>query len=375
MKYLILNNRYLKIMLFLIYITLIVKCDNKPDVDYDSNETIKHLNHLSEKVKHFKDIFIPVDTIKFEFTEKSAFGVIGQICKHPKGYLILDQYYSKEVYLFDENGKFLKRLGQRGEGPQEYKRPSYIFIDELGNSYILDKTLRKILQFNIDCSSAKDLVYNLLNINPSSFIVRNKGTSIEFTFFDPHNSQGNKLHIVNYNGTNLSLISSFGEPEDMLARLPFHIGPIGLTSTGTIWTSHGFDLDIDIYSLNGIKIKTIERHKSQLPNPHINPEYFKGFNRLSESLDTYYKYTRFYKFHFLRDFVIGWYLGPNEEKENRYFIFFDNSGNPLAVTLNEGKNLSIIGNHKDEIYMNIGIEENELNESMKPSLVIYKIKK
>ena len=363
-----------QILILTILINFISNCGKKSENDDRVNSTITKIKDLSSKSQKFEDIFTSIDTIHFEFTENSVLGSISQICKHPNGYLVLEMHYAKEVYLFDNKGKFLKRLGNKGEGPQEYKMPGFIYVDILGNSYILDSSLRKILLFDVNGSYLNDINIVELNIDPKSFIVDNQQENTEIIFFDPRTGQNShKYFVFNYFEKKLTFKYSFGRFEKLLRRLPLDLTPIGITSTGLIWVGHSFDLDIEMYTIDGKKTTKVSAHKHLLPKPHISPEYFDGFNRLSAALDTYYKYTRLHKFYFLKDFILGSYFGNNEKEKNGYFIFFENSGNPLNIPAIEHNNILIIGNSEDIIYVYLGIDDTEIDSKINPAIILYKV--
>lgn len=113
-------------------------------------------------------IIIDIDTVKKDgilfssllfdgFTpiilETNNESLIGEICKievHGDFIVILDNVIAKNVFLFDINGNFIRKIGNRGQGPGEYTAPSDFTVD-LDNKYIYiyDSNSRKIDCFNI----------------------------------------------------------------------------------------------------------------------------------------------------------------------------------------------------------------------------------
>ena len=366
--------QFVQILPLIILLNFFANCEKKSESKDGINSTIIKIKNIASKSKTFEDIFTSIDTIHFEFSENSVLGTISQVCKHPNGYLVLERRYAKEVYLFDNKGKFLKRLGNKGEGPQEYKMPSFIYVDNFGNSYILDRALRKVLLFDVNGSHLNDITNMDLNINPLSFVVNNQQENTEIIFFDPKTGLNNhKFFVFNYFDKKLTFKYSFGRFEKLLRRLPFNTAPVGITATGSIWTGRSLDLDIEMYTIDGKETTNISAHKRLLPKPHISPQFFEGFNHLSDALDTYYKYTRLNKFYFLKDFILGFYFGPMGKKNNYYLIFFENSGKPLDIPLIEHENIFIVGNSDDIIYVYLGIDDTEIDSKINPAIILYKV--
>lgn len=57
----------------------------------------------------------------------------------------------RQVYQFDKNGRFLRRIGQKGQGPEEYIAPEHILVDgQRRLVYVLDYLGRKVMTFDYD---------------------------------------------------------------------------------------------------------------------------------------------------------------------------------------------------------------------------------
>ena len=90
--------------------------------DSDDLITIDVLKDLKkEKELRLSEVVDSVEYIKLETVPESLFGesqfVIG------KKYIMVIQPYSGkpiQVYLFDRSGKFLRKIGREGKGPEEY---------------------------------------------------------------------------------------------------------------------------------------------------------------------------------------------------------------------------------------------------------------
>lgn len=367
------SKRILPGIIFLFSLSIFF-CNNEHTGSFP-NSTIERLYKIGECATQFTDVFVPVDTISFEFTEKSILGSISQICGLPNGYLVLDNFYSDEVFLFERDGKFIQTVARKGEGPNEYKNPDYIAVDDFGNCFILDSSLRKIIHFSSSTKILTDLSFKQHGIDPSSFIVVNDSDKTKIIFLDFRSGKNNnRVFVFELQNDKLIFQNSIGSIDDTSLRLPFPNNCLGMSSTGYLWIGKSFDLGIQIYSIRGEMKKVLHDHIKQLPGPHIKTEYFDGFNRLSQSLDTFYKYTRLSQLYFFQDFVLGYYIGPNQRKDNLYFIFFQNDGYVLNILLEDTENTVLPGNDGHYIYRYLSLDDSIEASNQNPKIIRYRVK-
>ncbi|MEW6455181.1 MAG: 6-bladed beta-propeller [Acidobacteriota bacterium] len=52
------------------------------------------------------------------------------------------------IQVYDENGKYLKTIGKKGQGPGEFERPFGMKLDKKGNVYVYDSPKRGLLVFD-----------------------------------------------------------------------------------------------------------------------------------------------------------------------------------------------------------------------------------
>lgn len=101
----------------------------------------------TEKLGKLSKLFDEVEVIALETSPISLIGEIRKIIQHKDRFYILDAYSSNAVFVFDNRGKFLHKLGKNGDGPGEYKLPLdfNIFKDK---AYVLDG--QKIIIYDVD---------------------------------------------------------------------------------------------------------------------------------------------------------------------------------------------------------------------------------
>ena len=370
------------VSLILINFSIITGCnkDDSPQNRDCTNPSIEQLIKVLPFSKKFSDIFMSADTIRLETHRNGLIGVIDQVCKSPKGYIVLDRSIVRQVFMFNHEGKFIKVLGAKGEGPREYREPSYIFVDKIGNSYILDSSLRKIIKYSLNGNFLEEISFRNLKIYPTAFFIIDANDTRSFLFYNTHpdfggKSRSRKVIRTEYRAGRLSYKKSFGTSEPLLRTLYYDTGTFDIAPTGEIWIGRIFDLHVELYTLNGKKIKTIKDHLKLLPSPYISLTKFIGFNRISQSLDTYYKLTRLSDFIFLNDTVIGIYFSENKT----HILFFDPCGNPLNASIIEDKYplaSAVVGSWNNKFYVMVEAQDiiQDTGEVPNPMLVGYTLR-
>jgi len=80
-----------------------------------------------EDQRDFNDIF-NVDFVPLETNDSCLIGQIFKVCYANDKIVVLDRNKSKQIFLFDKNGKFINLVGKTGGGPKEYNSPDDISI-------------------------------------------------------------------------------------------------------------------------------------------------------------------------------------------------------------------------------------------------------
>jgi hypothetical protein len=107
-------------------------------------------------------IFKNVRTIILEDNEYAIIGTIDEIQIFDNYIFVFDKYKAKKLFVFDKNGKYIRQIGNLGQGPGEYATLNDFCINkEKREIYILDN-LRKILMYDMDTGKhLKTLNYKL----------------------------------------------------------------------------------------------------------------------------------------------------------------------------------------------------------------------
>ena len=109
-------------------------------VDIDPTSQPKGSLMLSDLVERVE--YIPLET-----NENCIVGDIFSLFDVSKNYIAVDVTQTREVFLFDRTGRFVSKIGSRGQGPGEYRSPREVFIDESKKCVYL-KDVRQILMYD-----------------------------------------------------------------------------------------------------------------------------------------------------------------------------------------------------------------------------------
>jgi hypothetical protein len=94
--------------------------------------------------------FIPdIEYIRLETNESCMLGSIKQMLFYNNKYYLLDAPLGKAIYVFDDKGKYINKIGRTGQGPGEYAMPYYMAINRINNTlHVYDAMQNKMLVFD-----------------------------------------------------------------------------------------------------------------------------------------------------------------------------------------------------------------------------------
>ena len=178
----------LYILVFCIFISAFISCNRGPR--YNSEYYVATPNEFKELGDN---ININYEVIKLQDKENDA--LVSDIKKIIpfNGRLYVLSIYSGSVYIFNNTGKFLKKLIQ-GRGPEEFSRAMDILIDEhTGNLEVLSRTNVYCYDFEGNFLQKKDL--------PKANILGFEKVGEDYLIYTPHMSEQNKHYFRLYNCT------------------------------------------------------------------------------------------------------------------------------------------------------------------------------
>lgn len=134
-----------------------------------------------DKVSFF-DIFSRAEIIPLETNDSSLIKYIYKVVYDNNRYYVFD-YMQAEILTFDEAGKFLFKISDRGQGPEEYLNISDFDIDKQNDRIVVLDPINNAM-FEYDLSGNFITRYKLPRITNAykSFIYLNTDTLVYFTF-------------------------------------------------------------------------------------------------------------------------------------------------------------------------------------------------
>ena len=99
----------------------------------------------------FSEFAEAVEMIPLEFTDESILGEIKKVVLSEDFIFVMERFNSAGIYTFDRSGKFLYRIGSRGQGPEECADVDDFSINEKDRLiYIYDSVRKKVFVFSFD---------------------------------------------------------------------------------------------------------------------------------------------------------------------------------------------------------------------------------
>ncbi len=141
-----------KIINVIIVAFIMVSCKNrteyKSDLDYTKIPAydIKECNILK-----YSTIFDTIKFVKLETNDACLIGRIDKLIHYKSKFLILDKHIAKSIYVFDNEGKFIQKVGAIGRGPGQYIEPSFLTINYYSDEImVFDNFSKKIISYDWD---------------------------------------------------------------------------------------------------------------------------------------------------------------------------------------------------------------------------------
>jgi hypothetical protein len=160
--------------LFIIFF-ISISCNNNGKKKEYPNATKITLNNIEESVAlKCSDLYDSISFVKLETTNKSIIGRIDKMIYYQNKYFILDIAESKSVLAFNSNGKYLRRIGRNGKGPEEYDQPNDITIDPFTKSIVIwHNNAKRLLYYDLEGKFQKSIAVDYY-ISSFSILDKNK---------------------------------------------------------------------------------------------------------------------------------------------------------------------------------------------------------
>lgn len=204
-----------------------------PITDFDT--TYGKLSDFAEEVK----------MIPLEFTDKSILGEIKKVVMSNKFIFVMERTNKEGIYTFDHTGKFLYRIGSRGQGPEEFVDLFDFSINEEDELiYLFDQPRTRILVFTFDNKFIKDIP---MNYYASRFEYQNG----LFYLYKEHASYGTPLYSLVIKDQNGDLVDKYYPMAKDAEAMYIHDCIFRKRENGILFAQ---DLNDSVFVLSGSKL-------------------------------------------------------------------------------------------------------------------------
>lgn len=182
------KNYYL--FLFVLFLSILISCKDKK-VATDAKTDI-HVDVSTAQIRNYEPLLDSVTYIPLETKSECLIGQIGKMYVTP-AYIIIFDSKQTEILLFDRKGKFVRKIGTKGRGPQEY-----LFFNEICYNakdqliYAHERYLDKMFVYNLEGELLKQIKSNY---QFNSFCKTEAGFWI-YSCFKDNNPEGFNLMLL-----------------------------------------------------------------------------------------------------------------------------------------------------------------------------------
>jgi len=329
---------------------------------YKTQEEVEVISNpktpLPQKGMRKKLVFKEELTIgEIEGDENYMFGELVLFSADEEGNIYVTDWDKKRIQKYNSDGKFLLTIGRKGQGPGEFGNLSPARFDKDNNIYVTDIVNQRISFFDKEGNYLKQIklpdVFEDLYVNSRGYFVSSSSQRL-----DDETSFGWKM-VFGLFDDQFNLVSEFYSEEhrtkpptgrDLASRAKFlarilssiafqprarHI----LADDDFIYFGYPDKYEIDVYSPEGIKVRTIQRKFDPIKLTEKDKEYFvqnigerfmrgnpEDMRKETIRFIEYPKYKPAYHSFTLMD--NGWLVVVVEFVENEYTLFdlFDKNG-------------------------------------------------
>jgi sugar lactone lactonase YvrE len=123
---------------------------------------------------------------------------------------------NQRIQVFGSDGRYLRTIGRRGQGPGEFQSPSSITLDHQGNIYVLDDAQMRIQVVTPEGKVAKTLPVTTLGLDRVRLLGSGGLVARGYGALGPQGVSKEKTppKLIRLLGPDLEVIGEFGEPVD-----------------------------------------------------------------------------------------------------------------------------------------------------------------
>ena len=245
------------------------------DNDIQYNITYKGKNNIVKAVDIFKNIqYVPLETNESSLLD-ATFDKI--ICEN--NYIYINDTRlsnSSDIHLFNLQGKFIRDIGHKGQGPEEYLTCLMISVNNQGWISFTDRSLKAIITYDSDGNfiskiPIKTSLYDVAYLNDS--LLLHKGH---------YNYDGDKFYVINmYKG---EIVNSF-YPNKFRMYQPY-LGENLTACNGKVIVAEYTNNEILEVTKDGYKVRYIINVNDKMPPKGFWDQKVKNFTELTTEEST-----------------------------------------------------------------------------------------
>lgn len=369
--------------------------NNLIEINLNEERILKELP-MSSFCSEFKLIFLEVNG-------QSLIGDISAIYIKGNNIYVLDSRISKSLFVFDLEGNFIRKIGQTGNGPGEYIRPSCFTINKNDSSiYIVDNSQKKIIKYSSSGNFIKDIQCennvvsivcqdNNIYLKHQPFFEKNKyliskineSGKIKNTYLPfPQNSKGYLGGLLTYGYSFVSLVDAhkFIKP---FGDNVYEIRNNNITSFISINSSNCVN-EKDVKRFIDLEKQNLHGYDYIKETDKIFSNKFRGIDSYSETQDIFYinsiynKVTLNIVFDFKNRNVVLFNKKVDDLTYFTYSLPYINSNNEYLISFIGGRSLKEFMQNIKTGLVNLTQEEQDhifkLGNENNPIIVLYKTK-
>ncbi len=131
-------------------ITLVSSCNQAEDIPLDEHQSVYYKIDPSHQSNPLSLAEYNVDSVcSLSFSQTKNEPEISKILVKNNRIYIMDSRINRTVFVFDNTGKYLFKVGERGRAKHEYPNaPTDFFVDNMNNIHVFDQVGQKVISFN-----------------------------------------------------------------------------------------------------------------------------------------------------------------------------------------------------------------------------------
>lgn len=181
--------------LFILLLITFFACSKEKRINQNIDKLIVDVSVAEDKVNLSELIKSNYAVVSLETKDESIIGGIDKILTTSDFIFVLDIFSTEALYMFNKKGEFIRKIGEKGDGPTEYTKPLDFIINE-NEITILDNSVFLVsYEFNgrfINKEKLEDFSgFKFINLNKDSNAFIGAGLSDNLIISDKFNMKVN----------------------------------------------------------------------------------------------------------------------------------------------------------------------------------------